>query len=129
MEIDAFEAKNVRVTILEELATVLCLCNKLPKYSLKGVPYDLVLCTGDSFIVTCEVPKRWTVKGFVQELCFLLACRSAPFSRTGPVNTMRPLAYFIRASKKHSTACSHSDLVHVKCTRQLTVTPKNGWYS
>jgi len=69
MEIDAFMVSNARASVLLEMEDVFYWATTLPSLKFTETPYDVVLCTGGSWIVTCSVPKGMTVRNFVHELC------------------------------------------------------------
>jgi hypothetical protein len=69
MEIDAFMVSNARASVLLEMPDIFYWATALPSLKLVETPYDVVLCNGGGWIITCQVPKGMTVRNFVHELC------------------------------------------------------------
>jgi hypothetical protein len=76
-EIDAFEARNARASVLREMGVLLFLSTSLPS-GLSDIDYDVILCSGWGIHITCKVPggaKGSRVKDFVHEFCYLVSMR------------------------------------------------------
>lgn len=81
MELDAFEAKNARVSVLKEMGVLLFLSTSPPS-GMTQIDYDVMLCSGWGIHVTCKVPggtKGTRVKDFVHEFCYLVSTRCVSY--------------------------------------------------
>jgi hypothetical protein len=85
MELDAFEVKHARVSVLKDMGVLLYL-STAPPSGMSDLDFDVILCSGWGINVVCKVPKTHaSVKDFVHEFCFLVSVRCkavAPPSRS-----------------------------------------------
>ena len=73
VEVDAFEARNAMVRVLQEMDCLLHLATSLPSFGTPDVEWDVILTVCPTIV--CKVPSGTTVKDFVEEVCFALSCR------------------------------------------------------
>lgn len=69
MEVDAFMVSNARLDVLLGMNDIFYFATSLPSGKLAETPYEVVLCTGGDWILTCNVPEGMSVKDFVHEVC------------------------------------------------------------
>jgi hypothetical protein len=75
MEIDTFEVRNARVSVLKEMGLVFMLASSLPPISMPDVEWDVCVAWTSGMTITCKLPSGTTPKHFVTTFCYHAANR------------------------------------------------------